>query len=220
MTAPSSSPGTSTGCHRRRHGRGSRGVVVVGIATLAALRRWGRAALLPAAAVLVAATIAEAAGTWVNSTSGLGGRLGDLIVPAIAWSILAAALTQLRRARDDASLLVGGAAAGLAWLFGVSDWSWLFASQLPTSLAPAAARATIAVTLGVGAALAISAGLDARRLLTTEGRPDQQRSRAERRARPSASATPDRKLRAARRTLIVLLVLVGLAFVFATAPHR
>ena len=72
-----------------------------------------------------------------------GASIGDLVVPAMAWTILAAAASQLWRSRRDASLLIGGVAAGLAWLFGVSDWSWLFASQLPTGLDPAIARGVL-----------------------------------------------------------------------------
>ena len=187
------------------------GAIAIGAGTLAAARRWGRAAVLVATATLIVATVVEAAGSWAASTSSLTGKLGEVLVPAMAWTILVAAATQLWRAHRDASLLVGGAAAGLAWLFGLSDWSWLFASQLSTGLAPGVARAAIITALGVGSALTISAALDARELLVAADRP---------RPRPAASPVPADEHRGHRRALIVALVVVALAFVLATAPSR
>lgn len=187
------------------------GAIATGALTLAVVR-WGRAAVLATAAgVLAVTTLVEAAGSWADSTSSLVGKLGDLIVPAIGWTLLVAATTQLRRARRQASLLVGGAAAGLAWMFGVSDWSWLFASQLPTSLTPGIARAAIVTALAVGTALTVNAALDARQLLVASPAPP---------LRPTGPALPLPAHPVARWSLIVMLILIGVVFMIATAPPR
>jgi len=114
---------------------------------------------------LLAATIVEAAGAWGASVDSAAAKLTDLVTPALAWFVLLAGLTQLRRAPREAGLLVGAAAAGLGWLFGIADLSWLGASQLPTTLAPPLARTAIAVSLGCGAALVLHAAVSARDLL-------------------------------------------------------
>ena len=188
------------------------GAALVGAGTPAAARPWGRPVVLGAVAALAAATMVEAAGSWTDSTNSLTGKLGDMVVPVIAWSILGAAASQLWRSPGDASLLIGGAATGLPWLFGVSDYSWLFASQLPTGVAPNIAPVRSAPPSPSASRSAANAVLDAHQLL---GSPWPTRPAPPQVAVPTSATDPQRRH---RRVLLVMLDIVAIAFALATAP--
>lgn len=135
------------------------GAAVLAIGTVVAARRRAAAGVLGAvlAAALTGAVV-HAVGSWTYATNPFGNRAGDALPTIGAVALGAVALVQLRRRglRAAAPLLVfAGLFLGIA--IGLADMSALSKSQLPTDLAPALDRLTIAVALGGGFGVAVGA---------------------------------------------------------------
>ena len=135
------------------------GAAVLAVGTVIGART--RAASTVLAAVLSAAlfgAVVHAVGAWTYATNGLGNRAGDALPTIGAAALGIVALVQLRRRglRAAAPLLVfAGLFLGIA--IGLADISALTRSQLPTDLAPALDRLTIAIALGGGFGVALGA---------------------------------------------------------------
>ncbi len=140
------------------------------LATLAWSARARRHERIVAAALglVVASEALHVVGSWGGTTLGTGERLGASVyaIGAAAFALLAL-VTVLRRGLDRAAppVLVAGLFVALAG--GLADVAALSRSGIPTTLAPAVARGTVMVALGVGVGLAVVGG----RRLRGVGRP-------------------------------------------------
>jgi len=121
--------------------------------------RWWRSAITVALAVGIVSEAVHLAGSWSATTASIGSRLGAGIysMGAIALAILA--LVWIRR-RDASAAMPAVLIAGLFLLVagGLADLTTLTRSQIPTDLAPPAARLTVTLALGIGTGLVIAAG--------------------------------------------------------------
>ncbi len=137
------------------------GAAVLAIGTvLGARTRRAPAVLATVLVIALTAAVVHAVGAWTVSSASLGKRAGDALPTIGAVALGAVALVQLRRKgiRAAAPLLVfAGLFLGIA--IGLADLSALYKSQLPTDLAPALDRLTIALALGGGLGVAVGAGI-------------------------------------------------------------
>jgi len=132
------------------------GAAVLAIGTVIGARTRAAPTVLGAAltAALIGAVV-HAVGAWTYATNAFPNRAGDALPTIGAAALGVVALVQLRRRglRAAAPLLVfAGLFLGIA--IGLADISALTRSQLPTDLAPALDRLTIAVALGGGVGVA------------------------------------------------------------------
>ncbi len=124
-------------------------IAAVVVAAASWTRHW-RVVLTAALAALVVGAGLDAAGVWrATAQPGLT-KASELLAPILCTTLGVAGLVVVRRAPRDGLAMIGGAAAGFALLFGVASLDWLSRSQLPTTLAPGLARATVAMALGAG----------------------------------------------------------------------
>jgi len=135
------------------------GAAVLAIGTVIGARTRAAPTVLGAAltAALIGAVV-HAVGAWTYATNAFPNRAGDALPTIGAAALGVVALVQLRRRglRAAAPLLVfAGLFLGIA--IGLADISALTRSQLPTDLAPALDRLTIAVALGGGVGVAVGA---------------------------------------------------------------
>jgi hypothetical protein len=136
-------------------------VVAVAVAVLTVVGARTRRAPTVLGGVLALAlvvAVVHAFGAWTYASASVGKRAGDAI-PTLGSVVLGVvALVQLHRRglRAAAPLLVfAGLFVGIA--IGLADVAALSKSQLPTDLAPALDRATIALALGGGFGVAAGA---------------------------------------------------------------
>jgi hypothetical protein len=138
--------------------------VAVFAAALAAA--WGarRPRVLAAVAVLaVAADAVHTVGALLGSAAPLSAELNGTVTTVAGWVVAGLAAYRLFRGRTESAaiyLLLGGILLTLAGA--LPDLPALARSQLPTAVGPLPTRTAIAVTLGLGAAMAV-AGLLAMR---------------------------------------------------------
>ncbi len=85
--------------------------------------------------------------------------------------LLVGGVAETLRRRSEGPVLVAVGAAGLFVIFGLLSWGYLGASQLPVSVPGGVARATVVVSLGVGAALATLPLVRWLRANAVDGRP-------------------------------------------------
>lgn len=129
--------------------------------------------------VLVAAEAAHVVGLWGATTDSVPGRLVAVIYSLGAIIIALIALVRLvRRAPWDAAPVVLIAGIFLLVSGGLVGLTALTRSQIPTTLSPALARLSVALSLGIGAGLVFGA---ARHL-----RPPEELRRRRRRRVPTA----------------------------------
>lgn len=121
--------------------------------------RWWRGAITTALAVGIVSETIHLAGSWSATTASVGSRLGAGIYSIGAIALAFLALVWIRR-RDASAAMPAVLIAGLFLLVagGLADLTTLTRSQIPTDLAPALARLTVALALGIGTGLVIAAG--------------------------------------------------------------
>jgi hypothetical protein len=128
-------------------------------AALAAARGYRRPRVLGVVAlVAVAADMIHTAGALLASTAPLSAELYGAATSAAGWVMAGLAAAWLLRGRVDSSLvylLLGGVFLTLAGA--LPDLPALARSQLDSGFGPVATRATITVTLGLGASMVIAA---------------------------------------------------------------
>jgi hypothetical protein len=143
-------------------------VLVLVVATGLLGARRGGVFLAVVAVLLAAAEVLQVRGQWVASTDTLGSRVGAAVYGVLA--IVAAAVIAVTGARRGTergapALLLSGIA--LAVCGGFARITWLAHSQLPTTLQPDFARATVAAHVAVGVACAVVGAVAAARRPTT-----------------------------------------------------
>ena len=135
-------------------------VALLAVLALGFLGRWGPP-MGAALAVLVAVDVVHSFGISAASHDPLLIQLGRVllggIVATLGWIVGAASIGPLQDEREGG--VVGAAIAGflLAAFSGVGDFAVLTRSQVPFYFAPSAARAAVAITMGVGFGLALAA---------------------------------------------------------------
>ncbi len=136
-------------------------VVVLVAALVGALAATGRygAAVVAGGGLAVTASLLVGLGSWWGSAGSALSKVEGFTLPALAWLLLVAAVVRFRAAPQESVLLSAGACVGLAVLLGVSGWSWLVRSQLPTALPAWLGRACVAGALGVGLGMLVAAAL-------------------------------------------------------------
>jgi hypothetical protein len=132
-------------------------VAVLAVA-LAAARGPRRAQVLAVVALLaVAADVVHTAGALLASDAPVSAELNGTVTTVAGWAVSGLAAYRLLRGRAESAavfLLLGGVLLTLAGA--LPDLTALGRSQLPTAVGPAVTRATIAVTLGLGAAMVVA----------------------------------------------------------------
>jgi hypothetical protein len=127
-------------------------------AAMAAARGRHRAGVLAAMALLaVAADVVHTVGSVLGSSAPLAAELNGSATTAAGWAVAGFAAYRLLRGRAESAqvfLLLGGVLLTLAGA--LPDLAALGRSQLPTAVAPPLARASIAATLGLGAAMVVA----------------------------------------------------------------
>ncbi len=131
-------------------------LLAAGIVALA-LRRRIATAIAVATIGIGASSAAIAVGSWQATAEAAIGKLPMLALPVLVLSLLLGGLSLARSRPNDALILAAGAGATAALITALASGDWLTRSQLPTQLAPAIARLSVAVTVGAGAGLAIAA---------------------------------------------------------------
>lgn len=194
------------------------GSLAVGAVTFAAARRRPWPTLVASASVLLVSSVVEAAGVWAEGVESSVAKASQLAVPVAAWTLLIGGLVAYRRSPRDGVMLVGGAATGLAWLFGLADLSWLGASQLPTAVPPHLARVAIAASLGLGGALLAFAVVHTRAVPAFTGPAREPLGAAA--ASVSRGAEDRLTLRHHRRVLLGGVAVLAILGVVVTAPDR
>jgi hypothetical protein len=139
--------------------------------------RFAAVAVGTALAVVAVSETLHLIGGWGGTTLGAGTKLGASLYSIGGIVVAVLALVWLvRRGIASAAPLVLVAGLFLALAGGLADITVLTRSQIPTSLAPAAARLTVTLALGLGLGLAAVGAL---------------RLRRERRPRPRRPAAAD-----------------------------
>jgi hypothetical protein len=132
-------------------------VAVLTIA-LAAARGPRRPRVLAVVALLaVAADVVHTVGALLASDAPLSAELNGTVTTVAGWAVSALAAYRLLRGRAESAavfLLLGGVLLTLAGA--LPDLAALGRSQIPTAVGPAATRAAIAATLGLGAAMVVA----------------------------------------------------------------
>ena len=142
--------------------------VVVGLSRT----RWWRAVLVTALAALVVCAVLHAIGHWQASSAGFGTKAGESIYSILGIALgLLALVWAWRRGVEAAVPFVLVAAVVLLVAGGLADISTLGHSQVPSSLDAAVARLVVALTIGLGAGLAVAAGLRLRVIAPTRSDP-------------------------------------------------
>lgn len=135
--------------------------LAIALLVVLAGRRWRTATPTAGAAVLLVATLINAAGAWAATPGGVVPRLEALVLPVLLWSMLCAGMLLLvRRNRVEGQLMIGAASAGLAWVFGFADLGWLSSAVLPTAVSAPVARTTVAFAVGLGVGLVLHTVLE------------------------------------------------------------
>jgi hypothetical protein len=134
-------------------------VLAVAVFLLSRTSAW-RTVFVVVVAVLTAVEILHTAGLWDASTASFGTKLGET---AYSFGGIALGLLTLgwmwRRGVESAVPLVLVATLFLFVAGGLADVTTLGNSQIPSTLAPGAARLLVTLTLGLGAGLAGAAAL-------------------------------------------------------------
>jgi len=127
-------------------------------------RRDRRAVLAIALATLVAAQLVHVVGAWGASTSSAGSHLVASVYSLAGVALALTALVTLER-RDPTAAAPFALLAGLALALagGLADVTSLTRSQLPFTLAAWVDRLSIALTLGIGAGVAVAGARRLRR---------------------------------------------------------
>jgi hypothetical protein len=132
--------------------------VAVLAAALAAARGPRRARVLAVVALLaVAADVVHTVGALLASDAPLSAELNGTVTTVAGWAVSGLAAYRLLRGRAESAavfLLLGGVLLTLAGA--LPDLAALGRSQIPTAVGPAATRAAIAATLGLGAAMVVA----------------------------------------------------------------
>lgn len=129
------------------------------VIALGRTRWWARATAI-ALAVLVVSEVVHLAGAWDATTSSLASKLGAGVYSIAGCVIGVVALVWLtRRDPRDATPIVLVAGLFLFVAGGLADLTSLTRSQLATTLPDGIARATVAIALGVGFGLMVTAAL-------------------------------------------------------------
>jgi hypothetical protein len=132
--------------------------VIVFAAALAAARGRRRAQVLAVVALLaVAADVVHTVGALLASDAPVSTELNGTVTTVAGWAVSGLAAYRLLRGRAESAavfLLLGGVLLTLAGA--LPDLTALARSQVPTAVGAAATRATIAVTLGLGAAMVVA----------------------------------------------------------------
>jgi hypothetical protein len=132
-------------------------VAVLAVA-LTAARGPRRAQVLAVVALLaVVADVVHTAGALLASDAPVSAELNGTVTTVAGWAVSGLAAYRLLRGRAESAavfLLLGGVLLTLAGA--LPDLTALSRSQLPTTVGPALTRATIAVTLGLGAAMVVA----------------------------------------------------------------
>jgi hypothetical protein len=127
-------------------------------AAMAAARGRHRPLALAAVALLaVAADLVHTVGSVLGSSAPLAAELNGTATTAAGWAVAGFAAWRLLRGRAEGAqvfLLLGGVLLTLAGA--LPDLAALGRSQIPTAVWPPLARASIAATLGLGAAMVVA----------------------------------------------------------------
>ncbi len=140
---------------------GALGMLLVGVVASSASRGHSSRALRIFSGMLGSLVVVDAVHLFgiafgVRGGSGVGRVVSIGWVSVAAWAIVLLTIVALRRQRVDA-LYVGVFAAGIVTLVGgLSDLSILSSSSLPFAFSNGVARASIALTLGLGIATVIT----------------------------------------------------------------
>ncbi len=131
------------------------GAMVLGIAVfLGGRTRLWHAVLVATLLALTAGEALHVAGQWEATTAGIGARLLAAVYSLLGLAFAAFALSGLLRPRSDPYYAVPASLVAVLVLTiagGLAGLPSLLASQLPTSLPDAAARALVTLSLGAGA---------------------------------------------------------------------
>ena len=127
-------------------------------AAMAAARGRHRAQVLAVVALLaVAADLVHTVGALLGSSAPLAAELNGSATTAAGWAVSGLAAYRLLRGRAESAqvfLLLGGVLLTLAGA--LPDLAAFGRSQLPSAVGPPRARASIAATLGLGAAMVVA----------------------------------------------------------------
>lgn len=127
-------------------------------AAMAAARGRHRAQVLAVVALLaVAADLVHTVGALLGSSAPLAAELNGSATTAAGWAVSGLAAYRLLRGRAESAqvfLLLGGVLLTLAGA--LPDLAAFGRSQLPSAVGPPLARASIAATLGLGAAMVVA----------------------------------------------------------------
>ena len=140
-------------------------VLASGVVLLTRTRFW-RIVLTAALALLVSSDLAHVVGLWSATTATTGSKLGESAYSIVGVALGMVALVWIwRRGAESAMPLVLIAAIFLFVAGGLADVSTLGHSLVPTTFPTVVARLLVTVNLGLGAGLAVAAGLRLRQPL-------------------------------------------------------
>jgi hypothetical protein len=145
-------------------------VLASGVVLLTRTRFW-HVALTTALALLVLSDLAHVVGLWNATTATTSSKLGESAYSIVGVALGVVALVWIwRRGAESAMPLVLIAAIFLFVAGGLADVSTLGHSLVPTTFPTVVARLLVTVNLGLGAGLAVAAGLRLRQPLRSPPR--------------------------------------------------
>jgi hypothetical protein len=174
-------------------------LLVAGALAALARTRWWSAVLGAGLDVLVIAAVLHLVGMWTGSTASTGSRLGGSVYQLGGIAVTMIAVVVL--ARKHAVGAVPWAFIGALFLLltgGVGDVATLTHSQLATTLPGWLDRLAVALTIGLGAGVAIVAALHVGPEPTTDRMLAIRDARAKRGGRSSPTRSRDTRARASR----------------------